>query len=133
MRIYISSAMTGLPEQNYPAFFDMEKNMVEKGYDVANPARIGVDMEATFAQSGISPTRRDYLVADLAELQECDAVVLFGAWRESEGAKLEAYTAQNMDIPVYYYDDQADAFYETHVDALFGVHVSTAVQEITAA
>jgi hypothetical protein len=102
MKLYLSSKMTGLPAENYPAFFNMERILREQGHAIINPAKIGKDLDSIFS----NPTRRDYLTADILELLECDGIVLFGNWIKSSGALLERQIAHQLGMSVFIFDEK---------------------------
>lgn len=86
--------MTGYPEKNFPAFFEMEETMVDMGIDIKdifNPARI---------ETGLK-TWSGYLKEDLAALMKCEVVVLLGGWTRSRGALLEVFNAYALGMEFY--------------------------------
>ncbi len=91
MKVYISGAMTGMPEYNYPAFFAAEEMLKEQGYDVVNPARSGVREGWCWG---------DYVREDLKWLVECDKIAMIPGWENSKGARLERHIAQNLEMPI---------------------------------
>ncbi len=109
-KLYISSRMTGLEFYNFPAFYAVETQMTCEGWDVVNPARID-------AEHGINPFRLplgwdwnkqppnttydELLERDLGELVACDAILLFGDWRNSKGANIELAKAIELGLEVY--------------------------------
>lgn len=94
MKYYISGPMTGYPEKNYPAFFEMEETMVDMGIDIKdifNPARL---------ETGLK-TWSGYLKEDLEALMKCEVVVLLDGWSRSRGALLEVFNAYALGIDFY--------------------------------
>ena len=94
MKYYISGPMTGYPEKNFPAFFEMEETMIDMGIDIKdifNPARL---------ETGLKPWS-GYLKDDLTALMSCDVVVLLEGWPNSRGALLEVFNAYALDIEFY--------------------------------
>ena len=91
-RVYIAGPMTGLADENFPAFFAAEKVLTDKGFDVFNPASLG--------HSAPGRDRRWFMRRDLPELIECDAIALLPAWFNSIGAKHELHTAQLLGLEV---------------------------------
>lgn len=89
-RLYLSGQMNGLPDNGYPLFNAKAKILRDKGYDVVNPAE-NPDM----------PSWEDYLRIDIANMLSCDAIAIFPNWRNSRGATLELYIAQQLKMPVY--------------------------------
>lgn len=41
--LYVAGPMRGIPEFNFPAFFEAEDRPLKAGYDVINPARKDTD------------------------------------------------------------------------------------------
>ncbi len=64
-RLYISGAMSRLPDNNFPAFDEAERLLREAGYDVENPATKG-EIEGW--------TWDDYIRYDIIKLAECDGI-----------------------------------------------------------
>jgi len=94
-RIYISGKITGLPiEQAKANFKEMEDKLSVAGYEAVNPFVVmPYKPEATWA---------DYMLADIAALFKCEAIVMLPDWNESRGAKIEHDIALHMGLPIYY-------------------------------
>lgn len=90
MKLYIAGPMTGLPENNYPAFNTAANELRGHGYKVENPADNTVDTE----------DYTDYLRAGLAQLLRCDGVAVLEDWWLSGGARWEVQTAGMLRLPV---------------------------------
>jgi hypothetical protein len=88
--IYIAGPMTGLPDYNYPAFFDAACELALRGFVPANPGNLG---------AGEMPYK-EYLKAGIKLLLTCDAVALLDGWENSRGAKLEYQVAHACGIDV---------------------------------
>lgn len=86
-RIYISGPMTGLPELNFPAFFEAARELRAVGYVVINPAEVNPDLMAR---------REDCLRADIRALTHCDGLALLDGWERSAGARREVDDALAM-------------------------------------
>jgi len=90
MKLYIAGPMSQLPEFNYPAFMDAERQLVAAGYEVENPARPGqVDGWAW----------QDYMKRGIGQLVRCDGVALMPGWEDSRGAWVEARLASALEMP----------------------------------
>jgi hypothetical protein len=89
-RIYLSGAMTGLPEFNFPAFHAEAAHLRSLGYEVVNPAETNSD----------HPSWEICLRRDIAELMECDTLALLDGWEASKGASLEVFVAQQVGIRI---------------------------------
>ena len=87
-RIYISGPMTGLPDYNRPAFAVAERQLLDAGYDVFNPA----------AQPDVTGwTTADYLIErDLPMLRRCHGVATLPGWQKSPGARTEIELARDL-------------------------------------
>jgi len=88
-RIYISGAMTGKPDLNFPLFNAEAARLRSLGYDVVNPVEICPDPTATW---------HDCLKADIKALLDCDALALLDGWMDSQGAHLELNIAHRVGI-----------------------------------
>lgn len=97
-KIYISGKMSGLPEENFPAFNEAAAKLRAKGFTVVNPAELKVDV------TGLTGRARwqKFLKADLKVLIDCDAIVMLPGWGSSEGALLERYVARKLGLDVAY-------------------------------
>lgn len=89
MRVYLSGPMTGIPDNNFPAFHAHAAALREQGYDVVSPAEI--------QEAG---TWELCLRADLRELCTCDAIALMPGWESSKGANLELHVAHRLGMQV---------------------------------
>ena len=90
MKLYIAGPMSQLPEFNYPAFMDAERQLVAAGYEVENPARPGqVD----------GWTWQDYMKRGIRQMLDCEGVALLPGWEDSPGARIEAQLARSLEMP----------------------------------
>jgi len=86
--IYLSGPMTGLPDNNYPAFNAAAEQLRDRGFEVVNPA------EAPTCDTWV-----EYMRHDLVELiQHADALVYLDGWENSKGAGIEIYLANALGI-----------------------------------
>ena len=82
---YISSQMSGLPDDNYPAFFAKAEELRAKRHEVMNPAAEGKRPGWQWI---------DYILHDMEQIHLiADRLHLFGTWWKSPGAKIELQTA----------------------------------------
>lgn len=93
MIVYISGAMTGVKDYNYPLFFKIEEELSKNGIKSINPARLGYVEEYSWS---------DYLRRDIKALMDADAILMLDGWEEAKGAKLEKYIAEEIGMKVYY-------------------------------
>lgn len=92
--IYISGPMTGLAAHNYPAFFEAEYELTERGHQVLNPARhFDGDRSRTYAE---------YFRADVEDLLKAVGVYMLPGWENSKGAILERDLARAIGLYVHY-------------------------------
>ena len=90
-KIYIAGPMTGLPEFNYPAFNAAAAALRKQGYTVFNPAENPVPPCGTW---------QGYMRMALAQLVQCDAIVLLPGWTDSRGALIERKLAQDLGMQI---------------------------------
>jgi hypothetical protein len=80
--------MSGIPDFNFPAFFDAEKRMKSLGWRPINPARM--DVVAGDGGPGIEPQPHEhYMRRDLPHLWRSTHVALLDDWVGSRGARIE--------------------------------------------
>lgn len=94
--IYISGPMSGKPENNYPAFYRAELELIALGHDVINPARIG-----EMVDTGGMNEREAYeafMSADLSAIDDCGAIYYLKGWNESPGANREREKALRLGL-----------------------------------
>lgn len=96
-RVYLSGPMSGIPENNFPAFNMWADHLRAQGYHVVSPAEI---------QEG--PTWELCLRADLRELCTCEAIALMPGWESSKGANLELHVAHRLGMKVIHLPLQFD-------------------------
>ena len=95
--VYISGPMTGLPDHNFPAFFEAAEHLKRLGWNPVNPAenfggRRDLDREI-------------YLRTDVRLLSDCDAIAMLEGWQQSRGARLEYLIAQELGLDRVYRKD----------------------------
>jgi hypothetical protein len=109
--VYIAGPMSGLPLNNYPAFYAAEVALTALGLHPINPARMNMmdDVETAMAKSiasigddsGAGRTWEYYLRRSLAQITDVYGVCLLPDWRRSRGATLEVQVATALSIPMY--------------------------------
>lgn len=95
MKIYIAGPMTGLPDFNYPAFNAAAAQLRAMGHTVLNPAENPVPACGTW---------QGYMRLALAQLVQCECIVLLPGWAESKGALIERKLAQVLGMDVLLLD-----------------------------
>lgn len=118
MIIYISGPMTGKELLNFPAFFEAEKALSEKGYTVLNPAssslkilskKLGCTINEDNYQRYITffdeTDRPIYMQNDIEHVLDADAIALLPGWWTSRGAIVEMKVARECGKLIYEYND----------------------------
>lgn len=90
MIAYLSGPITGMPQQNKPAFTRASDSLRESGYGVLNPFDL-------FAEPApVNPTREEKraywqraMRACLRVLPDADVIAVLPGWERSEGAREE--------------------------------------------
>lgn len=97
--LYLSGPMKGLPENNYPAFYEAEKKALDEGWDVVNPAALD-DADQSIDPDGEDADRK-YAQRDLgALLEDCTHIAMLPGWEGSKGARAERAVAEWIGIPI---------------------------------
>ncbi len=115
MKIYIAGPMRGIPNFNFPAFFEAEKQLRELGHEVFNPAdrdnkHHGTDISHGNHTGSIEQAAqehgfnlRDALAHDLAYIcREAEGIAMLPGWEKSKGAIAEKSAAEAIGIKVIY-------------------------------
>lgn len=87
MKVFISGPMKGYPNFNKEAFDQAEKELIQQGYTVFNPAWMDFSGEWT---------KQDKRAIDAAIMSRCDAVYQLPGWDglENSGSRMEHAFAQ---------------------------------------
>lgn len=96
-RVYLSGPMTGIPDNNFPAFHEYAALLRAAGYEVVSPAEI--------QEAG---TWELCLRADIRELCTCDTIALMPGWERSNGANLELHVAHRLGMEVMHLPQRFD-------------------------
>lgn len=104
--LYLAGPMRGIPEFNFPAFFEAEARLVSAGFNVINPARRdvdnGFDYRGKTGNEDLSEVRfdlREALLWDLEAVSGSDGVALLHGYSKSSGAQAEIALAKALGIP----------------------------------
>lgn len=89
--------MTGIADNNFPAFHSWARYLRAQGFEVVSPAEI--------QEAG---TWELCLRADLRELCTCDAIALMPGWEASKGANLELHVAHRLGMEVMHLPPRFD-------------------------
>lgn len=93
LKIYIAGPMTGIAENNYPAFLAAEEVLRERWGEVLNPAR-NFD-----GRKGLSWA--DYMRASIGQLVQATDAVFLPGWHASPGARMERKLAEDLKITIW--------------------------------
>ena len=88
-KVYISGPMSGLPNYNYPAFYDAAMQLRLRGVDVVSPAEGAVTNDKMWS---------DYMRRAIKMLCDCYFNVRLPGWQKSKGAQLETQIAKALGI-----------------------------------
>lgn len=114
-KVYISGAITGMPNKNKEEFKKYEDKFINLGYEVINPHNIFSDEEVERIESmDISEDEKwcIFLKEDLIQMLKCDFVAVLPNWEHSRGANLEIKTALGVKMPVINAKDLQEIIYK---------------------
>ena len=94
-KLYIAGPMTGLPDNNYPAFHAAAKFFRDRGYEVANPAELKPSKPLAEMQW------LDWMRLTVQQMMDCDVVVYLPDWMKSRGASAEVKLARGLSFATY--------------------------------
>jgi hypothetical protein len=107
MTVYISGAVTGIPNNNKPAFQCVYTWIGEAGrrcgienLKIVNPLHVAARLRKSFeAQGRGGPEWSDYMRACIKKLCDATCVYFLKDWAQSDGASLERHIAKRLNIP----------------------------------
>lgn len=88
-RIYIAGPMRGYINNNYLKFFEVERLLIKKGYDVVNPAYEALKLAHDQCVPFDKIDRDTYINNGLELLKKCSAVYFLKNWEDSKGSCLK--------------------------------------------
>lgn len=104
--IYIAGPMSGIPEFNFPKFFEVERTLKTEGWKVFNPANKSneeavVDHASYGEGDGLALVKsgwsfRDAYKWDTDRVISADAIFMLKGWEGSPGARGEHAVAMAM-------------------------------------
>ncbi len=89
--------MTGIPDLNYPAFFEAEENLQLHYSKILNPARLQLDKNQ-------ENKWENWMRKAIVMMMEATHVVLLPGWENSKGATEEVRLANLLGIKVVKYE-----------------------------
>lgn len=98
MRWYLAGPMSGIPEQNYPAFRAACSQLRDRGMTVISP-------HETFHHP-TQPNESEWqtlLKHDVNSLLGCQGIILLQGWTRSQGAKFELTIALTLGMQVRFF------------------------------
>lgn len=105
MKVYIAGPMTGLPQNNFPAFDEAARWLREQGYTVVSPAELDDPVDRDLALKDLPATKTwgDFLARDVKLIADTgiDGIVLLPDWFKSRGARLEATVGMLCGLAFY--------------------------------
>jgi hypothetical protein len=103
MTVYISGPITGISDNNKPAFDEAYSRIFRLGIEnleIINPLCIAKWLEELFEKTGRGePEWEDYMRACIKKLCDATCVYFLENWMQSKGATLERYIAEQLNIP----------------------------------
>lgn len=99
MKVYIAGPMSGLPEKNYQAFNDAEKQLRELGHEPLNPVWID-----DLIPDGVVPEYDWFLRQTMTLLVKAEGVALLPDWDQSVGATVEVAFARACKMEIHALD-----------------------------
>lgn len=89
MKVYLSGRVSGFKHYR-EAFAQAEKELLDMGYDVLNPAS-GAD----------NLTEAEAMRRAVNMLLQADVVVMLPHWEQSDGALIERHLARKLGLPIW--------------------------------
>lgn len=102
-RPYISGPMSNIEHHNFPAFFNAENELEDRGYFPINPARRTAKCTWETAVKDISEHPESWescIRRDIQQVMDSDSIVLLSGWNTSRGACLELVLSVSIGNPV---------------------------------
>jgi len=99
--LYIAGPMSGLPENNYPAFRDAASILAKAGYGVLNPVENEKKRtDNTRWVAGNHASWSWYMRRSLEQIAVADGMAVLPRWQNSKGATLEVDLALQLGMQV---------------------------------
>jgi hypothetical protein len=99
--IYISGAMSGIKDYNYPEFNRVAHSLRALGHEVFNPAEIKIDT------TGMNKDDiwQAYMDVCIPAVEKCSMIYMLNGWEKSKGAKKELNKAFDLGLEIKYQGD----------------------------
>lgn len=109
IKAYLAGPMSGLPQQNFPAFDIAAKTLRADGWEIVSPAELddSVDREIAMTDAPARKSWGDFLARDVKLLADTgiEAIVFLQGWTDSRGARLEATVGLlQKDFKFFFYE-----------------------------
>src|SRR5690554_148008 len=88
-KVYIAGKVTGIEEEAYVLFNEVEQALIKEGYEAINPMKLPHDHDKSWEA---------YMKECISILTSCDYIILLPNWKDSKGARLEQAIAYNLKI-----------------------------------
>lgn len=103
-KIYISGAITDMPNGNKFEFEKYENKFRVLGLEPINPHKLHTEEQIE------KFTWHDFMKSDIKALVDCDIVAVINGWQKSKGANLEVHIARHLEIPIVNADTLIEIF-----------------------
>jgi len=102
VRIYIAGPMSGLPNNNYPAFGYAFDRLVQAGLEPVSPHLLEANISVK-QKEGMTRGQLYKLVlpGDIFAVASCQGIVTLPGWSLSKGANFELHAARLFEIPEF--------------------------------
>lgn len=95
-RIYISGKISGI-EELAPILFERAEYLIKAmGSIPVNPMTLNHEHDKSWTS---------YMKEDVKALCDCDAIYMLDNWKESRGAVIEHYIAEQLDLEIIYHKE----------------------------
>jgi len=92
--------MKGIPQFNFPAFFQAQHRWEKEGHEVINPAAQPGE-ETNMTEEEVVNNFSWFMRRDIYLVMDCTAITVLPNWVHSRGAMFEAHLATVLDIPIF--------------------------------
>lgn len=141
-KVYLAGPMSGIPQFNFPAFFEAAACLRRHGYEVVSPAEIDNEEDKGAAlrspdgisvvrTDGVSKTWGDFLSRDVKLLADTGikGIVFLPNWQKSKGAKLEAFVGLLLGFNFWEYESGTDQYPDGDVVRVTGQSVIDSISD----